>query len=132
MAQFSKHFTLQEARATIPELRKKIVRINDLVAEIKKRAADSEISGAPIVRQNGRGPVVDASGPQREQAQRLLDEIADAGIQIKDLGRGLVDFPHFLNSDPDREVFLCWHLGEDTIEYWHDIDAGYGGRQKLD
>jgi len=131
MAQFTKHFTVQEARAALPELRRKLIRINDLVAEIHKRAVDSE-NAAPIVRQNGRGPVVDASGPQRELAQRLLDEIADAGIQIKDLGRGLVDFPHFLNEDPAHEVFLCWHLGEDTIEYWHDIEAGYSGRQKLD
>ena len=131
MAQYNIHFTIQEARAALPDLRRKLIRINDLVAEIKKRAeADADLA-APIVRQNGRGPVVDAAGPQKEQAQRLLDEIADAGIMIKDLERGLVDFPHFLNSDPLREVFLCWHLGEDTIEYWHDIEAGFSGRQRL-
>lgn len=61
--------------------------------------------------------------------QAILHEIAEAGIQIKDVDRGLVDFPHLRD---DREVFLCWQLGEDTISYWHEIETGFAGRQLLE
>ena len=50
------------------------------------------------------------------------------GVQVKDFDRGLLDFPHILDG---REVFLCWELDEDDIEFWHDIDAGYAGRERL-
>jgi hypothetical protein len=54
--------------------------------------------------------------------------ISRLGIQAKDLDRGLVDFPSIRNG---REVFLCWELEEDDIEFWHDIEAGYAGRERL-
>ena len=50
-------------------------------------------------------------------------------IQIKDLERGLIDFPAIIGG---REVFLCWEQGEEDIEFWHDLDTGYAGREKLD
>jgi hypothetical protein len=132
MPRFEKHFTVNEARACLPELRRRLMRINDLVAEIRKREEEQKSGITTIVRQNGKGPVVSGAGPQREEAQRLLDEIRDSGIQIKDLSVGLVDFPHFLNGDPENEVFLCWRFGEDTIEYWHGIENGFAGRRKLE
>ena len=97
-----------------------------------RRAEDT--FGSPrtvVLRGNGKGPILTGAGAQKDEAQRLIEGIADEGIQIKDLERGLVDFPHFLGGDPAREVFLCWHLGEDTIEFWHDIDAGIAGRTRL-
>ena len=48
---------------------------------------------------------------------------------LRDLDRGLVDFPAILEG---REVYLCWERGEDEIAWWHDLEAGYGGRQPLD
>lgn len=57
-----------------------------------------------------------------------ISEIASRGIQIKDIDRGLVDFPHLRNG---REVFLCWELEDDDIEFWHEIDSGYSGRERL-
>jgi hypothetical protein len=57
-----------------------------------------------------------------------INTIVSRGIQIKDLDRGLVDFPHLRNG---REVFLCWELEDDDIEFWHDIDSGYAGRERL-
>jgi hypothetical protein len=47
---------------------------------------------------------------------------------LKDLNLGLLDFPSLREG---REVYLCWRYGEETVEYWHDTDAGYAGRQKL-
>ena len=54
--------------------------------------------------------------------------IQQIGIQIKDFDRGLVDFPHLRDG---QEVFLCWELEEDDIEFWHDLDTGYAGRERL-
>ncbi len=131
MVAFQKHFTVKEARATLPDLRRRLLRINELLAEI--RARESQEGGAQtlILRGNGKGPILTGAGTQKEEAQRLIEAIAADGIQIKDLAQGLVDFPHFLHGDTAHEVFLCWHLGEDTIEYWHEIEAGFAGREPL-
>jgi hypothetical protein len=131
MTYYQRHFTLSEARATLPDLRRKLLRIQDLIAEIHARESREGIARTIILRGNGSGPIVTGAGAQKEEAQRLIREIAAQGIQIKDIGRGLVDFPHFLLGDTDHEVFLCWHLGEDTIEYWHEIEDGYTGRRSI-
>ena len=49
-------------------------------------------------------------------------------IQVKDVERGLVDFPAIIGG---KEVFLCWEQDEEDVEFWHDLDAGYGGRERL-
>jgi len=48
---------------------------------------------------------------------------------IRDIDRGLIDFPAIID---DSEVYLCWQLDESEIEYWHDLESGFGGRQPLD
>ena len=58
----------------------------------------------------------------------ILDREGLTESQIKDLERGLIDFPAIVAG---REVFLCWEQDEDDIEYWHDLDTGYAGREKL-
>ena len=56
-------------------------------------------------------------------------ELETLGVQLKDQTRGLIDFPSLRDG---RVVLLCWHLGEgDQIEWWHDIEAGFAGRQPL-
>jgi hypothetical protein len=62
------------------------------------------------------------------EIRELLRRFTEKEIQIKDLDRGLIDFPAFVGG---REVFLCWEKGEDDIEFWHDLDTGYSGREKL-
>ncbi len=125
MPQFDKHFTLAEARAALPGLRRRLRRIQDLLAELQTTQTMT------ILRGNGKGPVLTGAGDRKDEAQRLIESIAAEGIQLKDVRRGLVDFPHFLDGDPTHEVFLCWHLGEDTVEYWHGIEAGFAGREPL-
>ena len=131
MPLYAKHFTLTEARAALPALRRRLLRIQELLAEARRAQSSGGSVQTIVQRGNGKGPILTGTGRPKEAAQRLIEEIADQGIQIKDLERGLVDFPHCLGGDPDHEVFLCWHLGEDTIEYWHEIDAGFGGRVSL-
>jgi hypothetical protein len=65
-------------------------------------------------------------GAQLEQG---VKSILALGLTLKDLERGLVDF---LGTRGGREVFLCWHHGEEDIAYWHEINAGFAGRHPLD
>lgn len=66
-----------------------------------------------------------------EAFSELQDDVAALGerdIVLRDLDRGLIDFPAIRDG---REVYLCWIDGEQDIGYWHDLDAGYAGRQEL-
>ena len=131
MSYYKIHFTVDEARAALPDLRRRLIRINDLIADIQRTQEATGSQRMSIIRGNGKGPILSGDGSKKEEAQRLIEQIAADGIQIKDLQRGLVDFPHFLQGDTEHEVFLCWHLGEDTIDFWHEIEEGYVGRQPL-
>jgi hypothetical protein len=133
MPMFEIHFTVAEARAAIPEVRRRILRIQNLLAEIRARQTEAGQATAVILRGNGKGPIIAQAvdDAQKQEAQKLIEGIAAEGIQIKDLQTGLIDFPHFLAGDPDHEVFLCWHLGEDTIQFWHEIEDGYAGRRPI-
>lgn len=62
------------------------------------------------------------------RVKELIDEFQSREIEVKDLDRGLVDFPAFLDG---KEVFLCWEKGEEDIEFWHDLNAGYAGRERI-
>jgi len=60
---------------------------------------------------------------------KLTTELNDEGVQLKDYTRGLIDFPSMRDS---RVVLLCWQLGEpERIEWWHEVEAGFAGRQPL-
>jgi len=59
----------------------------------------------------------------------VLVEFEQREIEIKDVDRGLIDFPALRDG---KEVFLCWEMGEEDIEFWHDLDAGYRGRERLE
>ena len=61
--------------------------------------------------------------------QAVLAEFQHRQIILKDPDRGLLDFPAIIGG---KEVFLCWESDEDDIEFWHDLDTGYGGREKLE
>src|SRR5580698_5001536 len=60
--------------------------------------------------------------------QQILVEFQRRQIFIKDLDRGLIDFPAIISG---REVFLCWESDEDDIEFWHDLESGFAGRERL-
>jgi hypothetical protein len=63
------------------------------------------------------------------QLKPLLAQFQERELQIKDLDRGLIDFPAIRD---EREVFLCWEKSEPDIAFWHELDTGYAGRQPLD
>ena len=124
--QFKKHYTVEEARALIPQLREWLAELNrnrKRVTQLDQRLGTMLQAGhAP-----GGEPVNDWI---RNLAgiQRGLKRFMDLEIQIKDLERGLVDFPAIMGG---REVFLCWEQDEDDIGFWHDLETGYAGRERL-
>jgi hypothetical protein len=59
----------------------------------------------------------------------LIHQIKELGVLLKDAEKGLCDFPYIRQG---KVVYLCWQLGEDRIEYWHDIESGFAGREPLD
>lgn len=60
----------------------------------------------------------------------LIGELEAAGVQLKDLDRGLVDFPA-RHPESGDVVLLCWELGEDEVGFWHDLEEGFAGRKPL-
>lgn len=124
--QFEKHYTREEASALLPNVRMWFGRLRDLrhsTARLEKRLT----SLAPEGSDTG-GTAVNEWVRQAAEVRSLFYEFFRREIQIKDLDRGLIDFPAILNG---REVFLCWEMGEDDIGFWHDLDAGYAGREPL-
>ena len=124
-----KIFSLEEANALIPTVRaivESIQRQHNRLLSFQA-AARYAAEGAEL----GGGGMTD--GPRYisilvKLAERAA-ELESLGIQLKDYGRGLIDFPSLRDG---RVVLLCWQLGEgDEVEWWHDVDAGFAGRQPL-
>ena len=123
---FQKHYRLDEARALLPEVRQwldQLGRVKEQLARLDARLADRLENGHDLG-----GDTVSRWLKAVVAFKSLLEEFARREIQIKDLDRGLVDFPAFIGG---REVFLCWERGEEDIEYWHDLESGYAGRERL-
>ena len=127
MAHFEKHFTVEEANALLPEVRGLLLRIQGA----RDRLVVDWEQAVPVLklaRMNGGGREAGPYLSGLNELNQRMRELMEMGIQLKDLDRGLVDFPAWRG---EREVFLCWHLGEDAVRFWHDLESGYAGRQPL-
>ena len=125
-----KHFTVEQANATLPLVRRIV---QDIVTQY--RIWNEKLNEIDLVAASGRAADAELANRLASEAQSIAREIesfrrelADLGIQIKDPGMGLIDFPSTMGTRP---VFLCWRLGEADVSYWHEINAGYAGRQPL-
>ena len=124
--QFKRHYTIEEARELLPQLRQwlsELKRLRARVSQLEKRIEHILAAG-----NDAGGESVNELIRSLWAIKKLLQKFQQREIQLKDLERGLVDFPAILGG---REVFLCWEQDEDDIEYWHDLDTGYAGREKL-
>jgi hypothetical protein len=123
---FEKHYTREEARALLPQVREwlqQLGRLRDDQERHDKRLGSLMQSGNDIG-----GDLVNTSIRTLANMQQILAEFQSRQIFIKELDRGLVDFPAIIGG---REVFLCWEKDEDDIEHWHDLDTGFAGRERL-
>jgi hypothetical protein len=124
---FTKHYTREEAQTLVPQLRAWLTELNRLREEAERY--DKRLGGLNTEGQDTGGETVNNWIRALAAMQSLLAEFQRREIIIKDLSRGLVDFPALIGG---KEVFLCWESDEDTVEFWHDLETGYGGREKLD
>jgi hypothetical protein len=124
--QFRKHYTREEARALLPQLRVWLKRLAQLQADLV--AASAPLGGLMAPGSDVGGQLVNQQVRAIADLEEVLREFRRREIQIKDLERGLVDFPAIIGG---KEVFLCWEQEEEDIEFWHDLDAGYAGRERL-
>ena len=125
-----KLFNVEEANALLPTVRRivaglardyaRVVAAREAAREAAERAKERGGGFMP-----GGGLYVTALAGLSERAGQL----EALGVQLKDYERGLIDFPTMRDG---RVVLLCWQLGEgDRIEWWHDLEAGFAGRQPL-
>jgi hypothetical protein len=124
---FEKHYTRDEARALLPQLRIWIAQLNRLRAETER--LEKRLNGLGAEGQDTGGETVNNWIRALAEMQAVLLEFQRREILLKDLQRGLVDFPALIGG---REVFLCWESDEDDIEFWHDLETGYSGRERLE
>ncbi|HEX9309588.1 MAG TPA: DUF2203 domain-containing protein [Gemmatimonadaceae bacterium] len=126
-----KIFSLDEANRTLPLVSKIVA---DLVEDHRRWEDKVREFELATVGSSPERPDAIAELLQIE-AQRLardiegyIAELNDLGVICKGMDTGLVDFRGRID---DRDVFYCWKLGEPSVQYWHEIDAGFVGRQKL-
>lgn len=126
-----KLFTVEEANEMLPIVRGIVERIQTahrrtlrFETEAQRAAASAELGGGGMSGNRG-AAYLNALMHLAE----CVDELDEIGVQLKDYERGLIDFPSLRDG---RVVLLCWQLGEpDEIEWWHDLEAGFAGRQPL-
>lgn len=123
---FEKHYTRDEARALLPQVRQWLKRVGDLRNQFGKQ--DSKLSSLLAAGSDVGGDPANKWVKLLCEIKTVLKEFKSREIQIKDIDRGLIDFPAIVGG---REVFLCWEQDEDDIEFWHDLDTGYAGRERL-
>ena len=121
-----RHYTLEQANAAIGWVRERIERMRAAREQLGDEEARAALSDAAPTNGGGQpGLVVSEAFLALQGALRDLQEME---VVLRDLERGLIDFPALRDG---REIYLCLEDGEDAIGYWHDIEAGYGGREPL-
>ena len=126
-------FTPDEANSALDQVRP----LAERMVELRARLAELEDEQREVVRivaGNGSGEGVgDARTPEfaklARELQDVVDELTSTGIQLKDADTGLLDFPAIREGE---DVLLCWSVGEPAVEWWHGLEDGYAGRQRID
>jgi hypothetical protein len=126
-----KLYTLEQANRTLPLVRRIA---EDIV--VQYRRWQERVREFEIVTTRSRADLPDARAEsiQRDvqalaaEIDGFVAELAELGVEFKDYERGLVDFP---GESAGHPVYLCWQLGEPEIGYWHEMDAGFPGRQPI-
>lgn len=122
-----KLFTLEEANSLIPKLRPLIKKVTlesnallSLQEEIKKARSKANYGGGSY-----QGT---AYLDHLAALTTAVNEVEKTGVLVKDYRTGLCDFPHLKEG---RVIYLCWKMDEKEVNYWHEIDSGFAGRQPL-
>ena len=131
-----RYFTLLEAEALLPEVERLLTKLIQLrrdyesadrqLAQISQKIA---LSGGMAVSGEQIREIRSRKDRSAREMQEAMEDIQRTGCLLKDIETGLIDFPTLYR---DREVYLCWKLGESGISFWHQIADGFRGRQGID
>lgn len=131
-----RYFTVSAAEAIVAEVAPKVKRSVHVKTELDEVSARFDawtlrvnLSGGMIVDQRQILNLRHRREALAPRLRELIDEIQEHGCQIKDIDRGLLDFPTLYRG---REVLLCWMLGEPSIGFWHGLEDGFAGRREID
>jgi len=122
-----KYFTVEEANAVIPQLLVDIPRLQELMVNLTQKFPDVKKARGKAHLNGGSLQGVDYINCVFK-INCLTEQLESKGLILKGIKYGLVDF---LSLREGREVYLCWKIPESRIEYWHDIQAGFTGRQRI-
>jgi hypothetical protein len=128
-------FTPREANSALAQVRPAAERLVALRARMRE-LAETQSENILAIGGNGVGyAATDLKAAQggleelADQAAAAVRELVALGVVVKDLDLGLLDFPAVRDGE---EVELCWRVGEDAVEFWHPLEAGYRGRKPID
>lgn len=123
-----KFFTLEQANEAL-----KIIRpLMEEVQQIRQKIVQNQPEAWPAIEKsagNGGNRALGIMVQDFEKLDALIHCILGTGAQIKDVNLGLLDFSALKDG---REVYLCWRYGEGDIAFWHEVDAGFAGRQPIE
>jgi hypothetical protein len=121
-------FTLSEARSLIPRLRKLLLRVIREREALLDMRVEIDLAREKASEGGGGSPLGPTYLAHLIKFSEAVQEIEYLGVVLKDFRSGLVDFPYDRDG---RIVYLCWKPDEDEIDWWHETDAGFAGRQPL-
>ena len=121
-----RHYTLEEATAALSWVGETIARLRAAREGLSDEEAREALAEAGP--QNGGGDAGRVVSEAFLELRAALVRLQEAEVVLRDLDRGLVDFPSIRDG---REVYLCWLEEEDGIAYWHDVEEGFAGRKPL-
>lgn len=122
-----RYFTVEQANEALKILKPLVQEMMEIRQSILERQPETWPALQKAVG-NGGSKAASLMAQEFARLNDLARQIQSTGILLKDINLGLLDFPSLRDG---REVYLCWRYGEELIEYWHDVDAGYAGRQRL-
>ena len=123
----ARYYTAEEANALLPTLRPIVAGM----LHARQRIVEAQPDLWPVLEKavgNGGSQKAASVLADFERIQKAVKTIEGYGLQLKDLNTGLIDF---LSQRDGREVWLCWRFDEPSVAHWHDLDAGFAGRQPL-
>jgi hypothetical protein len=129
-------FTLAQAQAAIPHVEEPLrqaislkTSLEETEEELRGESERIRMSGGALVHREKLVATVERRESIVAQLRGVLAAIQERGCLVKDLDRGLLDFPTLFRGD---EVYLCWKLGEPEIAFWHGVNDGFRGRKPID